>query len=83
MITITILVREQIKQGVINTILDDQEEKTNLEEADVCDWIIKPRTIGKKLKKKIELFIEVMSKVHLGLLIKSNIGLLKEENLSL
>ena len=63
--------------------MDNQGEETDLEEVDVYDWIMKLRTIGKKLKKKIEVFIKVITKLHLGLLIKSNIGLLKEEKLSL
>ena len=40
---------------------------------------MKSRTIGKKTKKKIEVFIEVVTKVYLGLLIKLNLDLLKEE----
>ena len=44
---------------------------------------MKPRIIGKKSKKKTEVFVKVMSKVYLEALIKSNIGLLNEEKLSL
>ena len=64
-------------------VLDNQEEEINLEEADVCNQTMKLRIIDKKSKKKIEVFIKVMLKVYLEALIKLNIGLLKEERLSL
>ena len=83
MISITMLIRKWIKQGMIDTIFDDLGEKIDLEETNIFDWIIKPRTICKKIKKKTEVFIEVITKVYLGVLIKPNIEMLKEERLSL
>ena len=60
-------------------MIDDQGNQVNLEEVDVNNWIIKPRTIRKQSKKKTEVFIEVITREYLGSLIKPNIQLLKEE----
>ena len=64
-------------------MIDNQGDKINLEEVDINNWIIKPRMIGKQSRKKTEVFIEIVVNNYLGVLIKPNITLLKEERLSL
>ena len=63
----------------MKAVVDNQGDQINLEEADINDWIMKPKTIGKVGKKKTKIFIKVVTIQYLGGMIKPNIKFLKEE----
>ena len=50
MCSVTELVRKWVAQGIVKVVVDDQEDWIDPEEADVNDWIIKLRTVGKPRK---------------------------------
>ena len=47
MVSVTQLVREWVKQNKVEAVIDDQGEEVDLEEADLNNQVMKPRTISK------------------------------------
>ena len=82
-ISTTQLVQEQVKQGSVVAVINNQGERVNLEEVATNDWIINLRTIRKQTNRKTEVFIKIVTITYLGELIKPNINILNKERLSL